>query len=216
MNVYMVNGKPWGISATVCSATTSDSEAYAQTKLAKGEDSSVAHHEDRHAPCLRPGRPKATDASRQHKLPIALLKACRQIYAEAVGYLYADNNFSFRTSEDLDLFISIALNPVQRLWIRSMRLHCETTRYNRDPFSAVTEGMVKTLEGLKFFGLTVADYYKPYGIPALPKAPTGRLESVEVIIGPKPTHAKGTVVDAHKNRHHAEEFERRLRGVHEI
>lgn len=205
LNLYLVNGKPWGISATVCTAAISDAAAYTQTLLANRDDSSVAHYEDRHAQCLHPPRGSAN----RHKLPIALLKTCKQVYREAVGYLYADNTFSFKTAEDMDLFLSIALSPVQRLWIRSLHLHCETTRY-RDPFACLTTGSTTQLENLRDFGLSVADYYKSWGAPAMPVIPRGRLEGVRVLVGPKPAHAKGSAKEAHRNRKYAEEFERML------
>lgn len=207
MNVYMVNGQPWGISAMICSAETTDLEAYAKTKLSKRDESAVQHYEDRHAPCLRLNR-----AVSRQKIPLALLKTCRQINHEATGYLYSDNTFSFKSPEDCDLFLSIALTPLLRSFIRSLRVHCETTRYPGS-FSALTKdtSAIYSLENLRCFGLTVAHYHKAPGIPGLPKIPTEKLEKVEVIIGPMP-FPRGLMTEAWKNRYHAEEFERRLMG----
>ncbi|KAK4497472.1 hypothetical protein PRZ48_011923 [Zasmidium cellare] len=182
-----------------------DSAAHAQTLLPSGENSSVAHYEDRHAACLRPSRTEG-----RRNVPIALLKTCRQVYDEAVGYLYADNTFSFKTPEDMDLFLSIALSPLQRTWIRSLYLHCETTRY-RDPFSCLVGGSLKECGDVRYFGLNVADYYKGWGVPCLPGVRRERLERVEVLVGPKPRHAKGGAGDAWRNRRYAEEFEGLLR-----
>ncbi|KAL8933674.1 MAG: hypothetical protein Q9216_006259 [Gyalolechia sp. 2 TL-2023] len=56
---------------------------------------------------------------------VALLRTCRQIYAEAVNVMYARNTFDF-DHQDLFLFFSRSILPQRLAQIRSLELHLQT------------------------------------------------------------------------------------------